>query len=160
MTILMTTNMDTCINQTPAEKLYDAAKAAYLIHEHLTLDESVPADVGCMEAISTLLKRCEYDIPPKGIPGTATGYEWLCNNPLFKVAPFAVNSSYTKGSIIISPPPGKTGYPHGHIGIIGEYGILSNDSETGEFRENYTIQTWADFFGRLRGLPIYIFLPI
>ncbi len=45
---------------------------------------------------------------------------------------------------------------HGHTGVVGDFGIMSNDSATGFFKENYTLSSWASSFSR-RGFPIHVF---
>jgi hypothetical protein len=62
------------------------------------------------------------------------------------------------GDIVISPTGTSTINPawHGHVGICGEYGILSNNSEDGVFSENYTQETWEKSFAA-RGFPTFYF---
>lgn len=145
----------TCTQQTSLERIYETAKAA--LNTQLTLDPSIPAELGCAEAVSTILKRCEYDIPANGIPGTATLYAWLKNNPLFREL-VDYQEAPKPGTIIISPAgTSSVGFPHGHVGIVARFGVLANDSNTGLFRENYTLQTWQQFFGGIRKLQTFYF---
>ena len=62
------------------------------------------------------------------------------------------------GDVIISP----TGYsafnsPHGHVGICGKFGILSNSSESGLLEENYTVPQWRSIYGTTLGFPVCCF---
>lgn len=156
---MMTTNME-CEVSTPYQKIYDKAKSC--IGQDISLDQTIPNDVQCAEAVSYILKACQYDIPRKGIAGTGTLYAWLHNNPLFKETRDFNQMEIPKyGSIIISPAgTSKIGYPHGHTGIVAKYGVLSNDSDTGLFLEKYTLKTWMQFFGEVRGLETYFFEPL
>jgi hypothetical protein len=64
---------------------------------------------------------------------------------------------HTPGAVIVSPTVGGT---HGHTGIVGSDGnsIYSNSSATGNWEQNYTIDSWrARFSGK--GLETHAFLP-
>lgn len=69
-----------------------------------------------------------------------------------------------KGCVIISP----TGYagpggilPNGHTGIVGVDGnIMSNDSATGLFTQNYTIESWRKRYVDQGKFPMAFFRPI
>jgi hypothetical protein len=141
------------------QKIYNNL-LAYL-EEHCTLDNSVPADVGCAEAVSFILHKSGIaGLPITGIAGTATLYEWLSHNPHFKRV-------YTPeaGALIISP----TGYGNntvsGHTGFLGKYGkyyagdwgIVSNDSSTGLLLELWNLNRWQKHYGQQGGLPVAFF---
>lgn len=132
---------------TGSQKLYDAAKAA--IGTHLTLNAAVPAELGCMEAWSALAKQAGIQgIPDAGFEGTIAGNAYLTSNPSFVE--------------ITKPEPGATivsvsaGDSHGHIGIFGQFGlqyvndwgILSNDSDTGTLREQWDYQSWLAYYAQ------------
>ena len=52
------------------------------LETHCTLDNSGPAEVWCAEAVSFILQKSGVaGLPLTGIPGTATLYEWLLQNP-------------------------------------------------------------------------------
>jgi predicted carbohydrate-binding protein with CBM5 and CBM33 domain len=69
-----------------------------------------------------------------------------------------------KGCVIISP----TGYAgpggilsNGHTGIVGVDGnIMSNDSATGLFTQNYTIESWRKRYVDQGKFPMAFFRPI
>lgn len=124
--------------------------------QHLTLDPTVPEDVGCAEAVSKILQEAGVQgIPQKGFAGTNDLWQWLKTNRQFVEA-----TQPYPGSIIISPTGTSVkGTPHGHVGIIGLYGVCSNDSGTGLWKENYTVDSWESYFGNL-GFPIYFYSPI
>ena len=58
--------------------LYTIAKAC--IGKHLTLDPTVPQEVGCAEAISYILWKAGLPIPAKGIAGTAALEAWVVSS--------------------------------------------------------------------------------
>lgn len=137
----------------PAPNLYTVA-ASYL-GKHITLDPSVPADVGCAEAVSFILAKTGVTgIPSTGFAGTADLYAWLAANNQFSPLP-----SYEIGCVIISPSILQNGVVtvHGHVGIVANYGVLSNDSENGLWSEKLTVGTWLKHYGQVLKLPVYYF---
>lgn len=150
---------------TPTEtKIYNEAKAC--LGMHITLNPNVPADVGCMEAVSFVLQKSGITgIPTTGFAGTAQGYEWLLSNSAFKLIP-----QPEQGAIVISPtgygrPTNDPLYVEGHVGILGafglqfpnEFGILSNNSDNGLFQEKWDLLTWWLNYGEKGHLPVAIF---
>lgn len=141
-------------------KIYNEAKIC--LGKHITLNSNVPNDVGCAEAVSFVLKNSGIaGIPTEGFPGTAGLYEWLLTNPSFKRI-----EAPQQGAIIVSPTGYGNGTVEGHTGILGafavqfpnEYGILSNDSNTGLFSEKWNLLTWWEDYGIKGGLPVALFI--
>lgn len=135
---------------TPVSSIYTVAKNA--LHTHITLDPSVPADVGCAEAVSYVLKNAHVpNFPVAGFPGTAALWQWCQSNMLSVATPQA-------GDVVISPSgTSSKGVAHGHTGIVAMQGILSNDSDTGLFMEKYTVASWQQFFGVQNGFPVFFY---
>lgn len=135
------------------------SKNVYLVAKenlgkHITEDENVPAELGCAEAVSFVLTKAGYDLTPQGIAGTADMYAWLKISAKFKEV-----TAPLPGDIIISPTGTSTlNSPHGHVGIVAEYGILSNNSETGLFLEVFDLTKWNTYFSQL-GFPVFFFRP-
>lgn len=138
---------------TMGQKIY--TEAAACLNRHITLDATVPSDLGCAEAVTYVLKNAGVqNIPDTGIPGTAALYQFFITNPTMFTRVLAAEP----GDIVISPTGQSTlGVAHGHTGIVADYGILSNDSDSGLFLEKYTETTWARYFGVANGFPIYYF---
>lgn len=133
-------------------EIYDVAKAS--LGQHITLDNTVDPEVGCAESVSYVLKKAGVaGIPQRGFAGTYDLWQWLKTNRQFTET---VNPEV--GGIVISPTGTSVqgASQHGHVGIILIHGIGSNDSNTGQFNENYTYQSWVDSFGK-RGFPVYYF---
>lgn len=137
-----------------SEKIYQEAKSS--LGKHMTLNDSIPAEVGCSEAICAILKNVGISVPTNGIPGTANLAEWLKNNPNFGSID-TIHSELGRGTIIVSPTGQGNGSVRGHTGILGDYGILSNDSQSGLFLELWTLDKWNQFYGKQGGLPILLF---
>lgn len=143
---------------TTEEQIYSHAKLN--LNVHLTLNNAVPAEVGCAEAVSKVLSLAGIPVPPGGIPGTYALYEWLDTNPLFEKI-----DAPEQGAIIISPTGMGNGSIEGHVAICGAYGqmypidwgLMSNDSASGKFLETWSWERWKAYYGTLGGLPLYIF---
>ena len=128
-----------------AQSIYDVTKAS--LGQHLTLDPSVPMDVGCAESVSFVLSKAGVKgIPQRGFAGTIDLDQWLSTNKQF-VQTYAP----TAGCIVISP---TVGAQHGHVGICGIHGICSNDSSNGIFSENYSYDSWVHYFRDVKGLTV------
>lgn len=130
------------------DKIYNTAVS--LLGQQLTLDPSVPFEVRCAEAVSTVLTKCGIQgIPQRGFASTDDLAAWLKTNRQFTQT---VNAEY--GGIVISPTQGTN---IGHTGIILKKGVASNDSSTGKFMENYSIDGWTHSFTAIKGLQTLYF---
>src|SRR3990167_1781007 len=107
------------------------------------LDEA-PDDLGCVDSVQEIYKAAfgEYITNPKTL-STKILYQALLFNPKYERIEVP-----ERGCIIISPTGHSTkGAPNGHVGIVGECGIiLSNDSRTGLFLENYSVRSWITYY--------------
>lgn len=136
---------------THSDILYQTA--AGCLGTHQTLNPSVPNDVGCAEAWSSVAKKAGVlDIPATGIAGTANLYLWLTSNPAFKRV-----TSPLPGDTIISPTGYGNGSVEGHVGFIAKSGILSNNSDNGLFQEKWTLPAWNAHYGVAGELPVAFF---
>lgn len=138
-----------------SEKLYEVSKS--LLGKRLTLDKSVPINLGCAQAVSYVLKQAGYKIPKGGISGTYTLYEWLEEN-------FKELDEPEKGCVVISP----TTVSVGHAGLCGQfdymyykdYAIMSNNSSTGLFDTHWSMKEWEKYYEGKQKLKTYYFRPI
>lgn len=140
-------------------KLYGIAKN--LLGKHLTLNNNVPPDVGCAEAVSYVLKQAGVkNIPTSGIAATADLYRWMLKDPQFHLI-----QQPEEGAIIVSPTGFGNGTVTGHTGILGvfgvqfpnEYGIMSNNSDNGLWQEKWNLLTWWENYGLKGKLPVALF---
>ena len=133
--------------------LYYTAKS--LLGQHLTLDESVPKELGCAQAVSYVLKATGCSVPKKGIPGTAGIKAWCDKNATPLNGPEV-------GCIIVSVTEGER---HGHTGCVARYdymypddfGIMSNDSRTGLWEVNWCLEEWKVYYEYKLGLSTYYY---
>ncbi len=149
---LLLTKLALLLNSRPTsmkeQAIYKAA--AGNLGNHLTLDPSVPAEVGCAEAVSKVLQLAGISNGAEGIAGTAALDAWLASSGLFTriTMPEA-------GAIICSPTGSGNGSVEGHTGVFGLYnkqfsgdwGIMSNDSATGLFLERWSFAKWHAYYG-------------
>jgi hypothetical protein len=139
-------------------KLYETAKAS--LGKHMTLNNAVPAETGCAEAISAVLKAAGVTVPVLGIASTATLYQWLLTS-----LHFTRIEAPEKGAVIVSPTGHGNGEVTGHTGILGaygvqypnEWGIMSNNSDTGLFLELWRLSAWNQYYGEMGQLPVAFF---
>lgn len=133
------------------KRLYEIAKSH--LGEHITMDEFVPHELGCAEAISYCLNEAGFKVPSNGFAGTAQLYDWLLAN-------FEQVFEPKMGDVIISPTgTSSKGSAHGHCGINGKYGILANNSDSGLFAEIFTLTSWNKYYQDALGFPVYFFRP-
>lgn len=140
------------------EEIYKIASEN--IGKHLTLNNAVPNEVGCAEAVSKVLSLTGISDGPQGIAGTATLDTWLANSSLFTRI-----DSPQEGAIIVSATGSGNGTIEGHTGIFGafgkaftgDWGICSNDSATGHFLERWNYSRWLAYFHIAGGLGVHIY---
>ncbi|MGX7894415.1 hypothetical protein [Tsuneonella sp. HG222] len=101
-----------------------------------------PDTIGCAESVTNIIRDVLPDFPI--ITGTASLKARLDTDPRFRRSEVA-----TPGTIILSPTGSSTSkkVTNGHVGIIGQFGIMSNDSATGKWEQNYTATTWRQRWG-------------
>lgn len=159
------TQLALLINSRPTsmkeQSIYNAASSH--LGFHLTLDDTVPHEVGCAEAVSAVLSFAGISDGAKGIAGTAALDAWMASSGLFTriTMPEA-------GAIIISPTGSGNGSVVGHTGVFGLYnkqypqdwGILSNDSATGLFLERWSWARWQAYYSGVGNLQCRIYKAI
>lgn len=139
------------IPQPEEPKLYTVAKS--LLGKRLTLDNSVPKNVGCAQALSYILKEAGYAIPKGGISGTYTLYGWLQKN-------FLKTDTLEKGNIIISVTGTGNGKIRGHVGVVlDDEVIASNNSKTGLLDTHWKYENWKAYYTQVGKLKTVIFKP-
>jgi len=124
--------------------------------DHLGVDASpndkVPDELGCAETVTTILNKA---VGTPIITGTWTMYDYMNRNWHPTERPKA-------GDVLISPT-GESKFGNkapfvGHTAIVGERGVLlSNDSRTGKFMTNYTMESWKARYVKKGGYPMYFY---
>lgn len=124
-----------------------------VIEGHLGTDASprdtAPDELACAETVTTILQKFYPGIPV--ITGTWTLNEWLKVN-------WKQIDDPVPGCVVISPT--GIGKGAGHTGFALEDGVIaSNDSRTGKFMKNYTVDVWRAQYGK-RGFPTLFYTHV
>jgi hypothetical protein len=126
----------------------------YLGKDFTPLDV-IPDEVGCAEAVTTLLKQA--GTIPYVIAGT-----WTLNDYLQRSIYWQPTNTPQEGDIIISPT-GTSKYGSkapiiGHVGIVGPKNMVyANNSYTGKWSTIYTVDSWDDRYKVKGGYPTYYY---
>lgn len=111
-------------------------------------------DVGCAISVNAVHQKA-FEKQIGG--GTST---WLLLQSLIASSEFEEVQIPLAGDIIISAT-GTSTIPNtpieGHTGIMGNYGIMSNNSLTGLWMEYYTLDTWKERYQVEGGYPTRFF---
>lgn len=143
----------------PGDLLYKTALGC--IGTDASPNDVAPDDLACAETVNEIYKKAfgTYISTP-GL-STYSLYSAMRLSPYF----YKVDEEYEPvlpGDIIISPTGFGTGsLTHGHVGIMAPGGfVMSNDSYSGMFQKNYSIERWRERYGKIGGFPILFFRPI
>jgi len=140
------------VELTPSEIVYSAAKNALGLH--LTLNNNVPQEEWCAEAVSTILRQIGYPIPPQGIPNVNGLISWMTKQGFKEV------KAPQTGAIIAAHHTDVEVPLYAHIGICLIHGIGSNNSMTGKFDEYYSYASWRAYFEMKGGSVSRYFVPV
>lgn len=135
-----------------AQKIYDEAKKA--LGTSLVPVGDDP-DLGCAISVSVLLHdKCGIDIAKT--TGTWTLLQELLQSKYFQLVSDPQPADilmYATGTSTIQNTPIK----HGHVAILGKYGVLSNNSLTGLWSENYSLASFKARYEVQGGYPLHAF---
>lgn len=135
-------------------ELYQLSKS--LLGTHLGKDTSVPWMVNCANACSDLLIRFGISgLGSKGIAGTANLLKFLETTSQFEEV-----FEYTTGAVVISATGTGNGKIRGHVGICGNFVIMSNNSEAGRWDDQWNWERWHDYYTEYGGIPSRFFVPV
>jgi hypothetical protein len=140
--------------ETNADRFVRFTKAA--LGENLSLGTGVSPWVACSISVNIIHTRA-FGYAIGGGASTNQLYHALQNSADFKEV-----DAPAPGCVVISPTGygSNAKYPHGHVGILGKFGICSNDSSTGLFSENYTVDSWNHQFRDIESYPVFYFQRI
>lgn len=143
--------MNPLAQSTNGQIIYNCAKAC--------LDQAIApvtlAELGCAITVYKILQMAGLPLEVTDPTSTASLYLALSNSGLFEHI-----DTPEAGCIVISPTGSqapRSPLQHGHCGIVLVYGIGSNDSLTGTFRENFTIEGWNAYFATMGLFPVFYF---
>lgn len=144
------------VAESMAQKVYNVAKLS--LGQHLSVNPNVPEEEGCANAVSYILRRAGYLVPPLGLPTVEELIAFMLSNGFQEV------KQGTAGCVVTAHNPDPAVTTFAHTGIVMEYGIASNDSRPaflGKFLENYLGGTthWEAYFTAHGSVTRY-FLPV
>jgi hypothetical protein len=120
----------------------------------VTPSDLVPDMVACADTVTTLIRIVDPSFPL--VSGTWTLYDILEHRKDYQKV-----SEPSPETIIISPTGMGNGTMSGHVGIIMEDGVIaSNDSNSGRFLKNYTLDTWRRRYVNHGDLPVLMYKKI
>lgn len=109
-----------------------------------------PDALGCAESVSNVIRDVVPDFPI--ITGTWTLWDRLKKDKRFRQV-----HTPMPGTIIIAPTGTVRSNIPGHVGIFGPgKEIYSSNSDTGIFEQNYTLESWNQYYGDA-GYTSYMF---
>lgn len=127
----------------PRQKLYLIAVSCMGIDA--SPNDLAPDELACAETVSTIVKKIVPDFPI--VLNTIELSKVLRTRKDFII----VTDPQPGDIILVETGMGNGRLPHGHTGFIAKHGILSNDSYTGKFMENYTQASWNSRYVDLGG---------
>ena len=136
---------------TQGEKVYQTALS--FIGKDASPNDEAPDEFGCAESVSTILLKSGCIIPI--FLSTSELNVFLLKSPNW-----ALIASPRRGDVIMSPTGmgGKNGVNHGHTGImLSPTLIASNNSATGSFEQNYTLDSWTRRYKIKGNYPILFY---
>lgn len=136
---------------TRSERLHKEAVSA--LGTDVSPRDIAPDTLGCAESVSNLIQRIIGDFPI--ITGT-----WSLMNKFIHDDRFsAVFGTPEPGDIIIcATGTGNGVIKNGHVGIMNSgTTIMSNDSESGLWKENFTLEHWNSYFRDKGGFKVHIY---
>lgn len=134
-----------------AGKLYDTAFAC--IGRDMSPLDIAPDALACVESLNGVFTLAFGTPIKKGLLSTMELYKTLKEDFRFEQI-----DKPQLGCITVAPTGLSTKHSlHGHTGIWGNYDVMSNDSDTGKWKANYTHEAWENVFHVELGFPIYYF---
>lgn len=137
------------------EHLYDVATS--FLGRDASPNDLAPDEYGCAETVSNIIRSAFPELNFPIMLSTRQLFAHLLHSPSFQ----RIVTEPAYGDIILSATGTGNGSLHsGHTGIVGKYGVLSNDSRSGLFLENYSLASWKLYFEGKGGFPTYFFRPV
>lgn len=140
-------------NLTPAlEPLYTASYAC--IGKEMSPKDLAPDEYACVESLEGVYHLCKGTF----IGGSKQLLSTLELITMLRVHPdFKEVGTPTPGCVIVSATGTGNGKIRGHCGVVGKTNIMNNNSRTGLWEANYTVEQWKDRFERYGGMKTRFF---
>lgn len=129
------------------EKLLEIAKS--FLGKDASPKNLAPREVSCAEGVSNIIGQLFPDFDDQIVSTVELDYE-LDRSPYFRATKLP-----KAGNVIVSP---RTKQQYGHAGIfLSDSRIASNNSMSGLFQNNYSLDEWIKEMREKRGLRIYFY---
>lgn len=138
---------------TKAEILYQTGVQS--LGKDMSPADRAPDSLACMESVDGVWLEAfgKHLLTPDNRLSTELGYRAMLKDP--RLVEISIPEV---GCIVISPTGySSNGSQHGHTGIWGKFDVMSNDSNTGLWTDNYTHEAWYNVFQKKLGFPVYFF---
>lgn len=146
------------IYDVPQREILYAMALSFLgtdVSEKIAGRDRVVDAVACAETVTDIVGMVRPEI--KWTNRFSTYY---CRRDLFDGKSFAEVKRPERGDIVLSATGygGRNGITNGHMGIVLANGIIaSNDSRSGLFDANYTVESWRRYFVERGGYEMLFF---
>lgn len=135
------------------EILYRVAKDC--LGRDMSPKDLAPDDLACAESINGVFREAFGADLVKNVVSTTVLYNAMLKDPRLKKIP---HSEIQPGDISIAVTGQSTkGTLHGHVGIWGNYTVMSNNSATGKWAAHYSLEAWKNVFENKLGFPLHAF---
>jgi len=137
------------VAKTNGEKLHESALS--MLGTDASPNDTAPDELGCADSVSSVIMTVLTDF--KRQVSTLELYKQIRGDKRFEAV-----GEPEEGAVLISPTGKGNGSMVGHTGICGKDNIImSNDSLSGKFMENYTTETWRKRYMEKGGFPMAYF---
>lgn len=131
-------------------KLIRIADALTKLNIDVTPDDKIPDEVACVESLCEVLNKV--------ISFPKLSYTPDLVRELKKHPRVQGTLDFNEASIIVCATGSGNGTMRGHCGVVGtNKEIISNNSKTGIWEYNYTIDSWVARFRNKGGMAILLF---
>ena len=109
-------------------------------------------EYGCVESVTEIIHAMLPEVPV--MLGTYTFWEYMQRSQRFQETLYP-----ERGCIVISPTgTSSKKAKNGHVGIMGDNEIImSSDSRSGLFLENYALKSWKLYYKDKLGFPVFFY---
>lgn len=131
-------------------------KAISFLGKDASPKDEAPDELACVESFCDVVRAAGFSLPD--LLYTPKLKLFFASDAYWRYVPDDGNWQGGRAILCVTGEGGKNGITNGHVGITGKGGIImSNDSKTGNWLENYTIDKWRERYEKLGGYKTYFF---
>lgn len=139
--------------ETNREKLYRVSKS--LLGQDVSPDDLAPDELACVDSLNHVYEKAFGEPIKRGLVSTIELYKIMLNDSRFRgIGEVEV----LPGDIAIAVSvQTSTSIKHGHVGCVGEFDVMNNDSTDGIWKADYTLAAWKKYFWDTLHFPPHYF---